>query len=78
MKKINKDKATIRQLFWIVDAEGDNSGSISKAEFKKLTNRLSMSLSDHRIDEIFSNLKKADDNNDDLNEEEFENVNIQI
>jgi hypothetical protein len=34
-----------------------------------------MSLSDHRIDEIFSNIKKADDNNEDLNEEEFENVN---
>jgi Ca2+-binding EF-hand superfamily protein len=71
MKKIDKGKATPKELFMVVDAEGDNSGSISKAEFKKLTNRLSMSLSDHRIDEIFSNLKKADDNNDDLNEEEF-------
>jgi Ca2+-binding EF-hand superfamily protein len=71
MKKIDKGKATPKELFMVVDAEGDNSGSISKGEFKKLTNRLSMSLSDHRIDEIFSNLKKADDNNDDLNEEEF-------
>jgi Ca2+-binding EF-hand superfamily protein len=74
MKKIDKDKFTTKELFLIVDAEGDNSGSINKAKFKKLTNRLSMSLSDHRIDEIFSNIKKSDDGNDDLNEEEFENV----
>jgi Ca2+-binding EF-hand superfamily protein len=76
MKKIDKGKATPKELFMVIDAEGDNSASISKVEFKKFTTRLSMNLSDHRIDEIFSNLKEADDNNEDLNEEEFEKVNF--
>lgn len=57
MKRIQRGKATVNDLFKAVDAEGDNSGSLSKAEFKILSKRLNMNLSDHRINEIFASFK---------------------
>jgi hypothetical protein len=37
----------------------DNSGGISIDEFKELMNRLNLSLSKHRIGEIFAKVKKG-------------------
>lgn len=63
-------------MFKVVDAEGDSSGTINKKEFKNLAMRLEMHLTDHRIDEIFADIKKNDSNSDanELNEEEFESA----
>ena len=63
-KKIQEGKATNKDLFKAVDDEvhiyfilipqGNKSGAVDKSEFKSLTKRLGMSLTDHRINEIFS------------------------
>ena len=56
MKKISgKENLTFMELFKIIDT--DKSGKINMQEYKLLTNRLGMSLSDHRIKEIFTSVK---------------------
>lgn len=61
-----------KDLFKAFDA--DKSGKISLEEFKLLTKRLKMDLSEHRIVEIFTSVKKGEGSleNGELNEKEFE------
>ena len=77
MANIAAGKASYRELFEMLDAEGDGSGGISKDEFTMLLRRLKMKFSSHRIDEIFTSVQKkvsgaADDNPNELNELEFQ------
>ena len=58
MANIAAGKATYRELFEMLDAEGDGSGGISKDEFAMLLRRLRMKFSSHRIDEIFTSVQK--------------------
>ena len=67
MQKIQEGKATNRELFQMVDQEGDGSGGISKEEFKAMLKRLSIKMSDHRIAEIFTSAQKHASGKDDDN-----------
>ena len=68
--KMQKDMDS-KDLFNVFDS--DKSGKISLDEFKLLTKRLNMTLSDHRIREIFTSVKGDEINyNQELNEKEFE------
>lgn len=59
-----------QDLFQVFDS--DKSGKISLEEFKLLTKRLNMNLSDHRIIEIFTSVKGEEiKNSQELNEKEF-------
>ena len=70
--KLNMDKdMDTKDLFKVFDS--DNSGKISLDEFKLLTKRLNMTLSDHRIKEIFTSVKGEEINySQELNDKEFE------
>ena len=57
MRKVTEGTANLRDLFKVVDMEGDSSGGISKLEFKSLLSKLNITASDHRISEIFSTCK---------------------
>ncbi|KAL4474822.1 hypothetical protein ABPG74_001518 [Tetrahymena malaccensis] len=57
VKKLQDGKATIKDVFIAVDAEGDNSGTISIDEFQSFVRRLGMELSRHRVNEIFAYIK---------------------
>jgi hypothetical protein len=71
-KKIREGTAGIKELFDLVDDEGDKSGGISKDEFGGLLAKLQIDASEHRINEIFSKCKKdSTDNPDELNIDEF-------
>ena len=73
MKKVESGSAGVRELFNLVDMEGDSSGGISKDEFKRLLLKLHMNLSDHRITEIFAKVKKDERRSiNELDVEEFE------
>jgi hypothetical protein len=73
IKKIQNGTATTHEVFVATDREGDSSGSISKQEFAALARRLNINLTDHRVNEIFANLKKSSGGNsdEDLTEDEF-------
>ena len=71
-KKIREGTAGVKELFDLVDREGDNNGSVSKSEFGSLLAKLDIDATTHRIDEVFSKCKgeiKAAD--EDLNIDEF-------
>lgn len=70
--KLNMDKdMDTKDLFKVFDS--DKSGKISLDEFKLLTKRLNMTLSDHRIKEIFTSVKGEEINySQELNDKEFE------
>lgn len=57
MLKIKEGKGTVKELFDLVDAEGNNSGTVDKEEFTFLAKRLGFTLSSHRIDEIYAKVK---------------------
>ena len=74
VKKLKDGKAGFKELFLLIDAEGDNSGTISTDEFKALLNRIGIKLSDHRIGEIFTSAKSSASEKEtpgELNCEEF-------
>lgn len=53
--------------FFLILGFLDGSGGISKEEFKGLLNKLDISLSDHRIGEIFAkSIKKSSKNQEEL------------
>ena len=58
MKKVKDGTADIRDLFQMIDMKGGKNGGISKNEFKDLLGKLSMNVTDHRVEEIFSKCKK--------------------
>ena len=58
LKKVKDGTAEIRDLFRMIEMKGGNNGGISKKEFKDLLAKLSMNVTDHRIDEIFSKCKR--------------------
>eukprot|EP01017_Pseudomicrothorax_dubius_P013438 TRINITY_DN1590_c0_g1_i2.p1 TRINITY_DN1590_c0_g1~~TRINITY_DN1590_c0_g1_i2.p1 ORF type:complete len:795 (+),score=171.48 TRINITY_DN1590_c0_g1_i2:34-2418(+) len=73
MNKIAEGKASSKDLFRMIDKSGNGNGSIDKTEYKQLAERLGNPLSDHRINEIFAEIKKATGSTQtDLDEEEFE------
>eukprot|EP01017_Pseudomicrothorax_dubius_P032846 TRINITY_DN433_c0_g4_i1.p1 TRINITY_DN433_c0_g4~~TRINITY_DN433_c0_g4_i1.p1 ORF type:complete len:602 (+),score=126.29 TRINITY_DN433_c0_g4_i1:109-1914(+) len=74
MKKVKDNEATAKDLFKMVDMANNGDGSIDKREFSILATRLGNSLSDHRINEIFAEIKKKNQNADQekLDEDEFE------
>ena len=53
--------------------KGNSNGKIDKIEFRSLALKLDIKLTDHRLNEIFSSLKKGSSNAEDeeLNESEF-------
>ena len=57
LKKVKDGTAEIRDLFRMIELKGGSNGGISKKEFKDLLGKLSMNVTDHRIDEIFSKCK---------------------
>jgi hypothetical protein len=74
LKKIREGTAGVKELFDMVDNDGDRSGSISKVEFGALLSKLQIEASEHRVDEIYAKCKKEGDNKDpsnDLNVDEF-------
>ena len=73
--KVKQGTALSKDLFHVLDQEGDQSGTISEKEFQTLTNRLGFKLSQHRITEIFAKVKGNKSKGvleDQLNEREFE------
>ena len=67
--------ASSKDLFQMLDQEGNKVGTVNEKEFQGLANRLGMKLSQHRIKEIFAKVKgsKAKTTNElELNEKEFE------
>ena len=73
--KVKQGAALSKDLFHVLDQEGDQSGTISEKEFQTLTNRLGFKLSQHRITEIFAKVKGNKSKGvleDQLNEKEFE------
>ena len=82
MEKIKTGKASVHDLFIAIDSEGINyipiillkgnaNSKIDKQEFKSLSSKLGISLTDHRINEIFSSLKQGNKEDEELNESEF-------
>lgn len=70
-EKIKNKELDSKDLFLVFDR--DKSGKIGLEEFKLLTRRLNMELSEHRIKEIFTSVKgEASTSNQELNEKEFE------
>lgn len=65
MKKIQEGTASSEDMFKAIDEDGTNS--ISKQEYGILAKRLGMNLSEHRINEIFANIKKGSAKDDALN-----------
>ncbi len=56
-KKVNDGEANIKELFQLVDMDGDNSGGISKEEFMQLMKKMNMPMTEHRVAEIFARCK---------------------
>jgi hypothetical protein len=56
-KKVTDGTASVRELFDLVDMEGDSSGGISRAEFALLMKKLNMPMTDHRIADVFARCK---------------------
>lgn len=57
MKKVTDGEAGARELFQLVDMEGDNSGGINTKEFMRLMNKLNMPMTEHRVHEVFSHVQ---------------------
>jgi len=74
-KKVNEGGGSNRDLFAMVDLDGN--GTISREEFQTCALRLGLTLSEHRVIEIFSRCKKQHRNTKnfeatELNADEFE------
>lgn len=75
LAKIKEGTASSNDLFKVVDEAGDGNGSVNESEFHQLAKRLGLSLSKHRVKEIFAKVKgkKAlKGSSMELNEREFE------
>jgi hypothetical protein len=76
MQKVQEGKAGSRDLFRIVDQAGNGNGCIDTEEYSTLANRLGNRLSEHRIMEIFAEIKKKSGVKEgvklELDEDEFE------
>lgn len=57
---VSSEGVGYRDLFRLVDF--DNSGSLSKEEFKVAVNRLGYKLSDHRVDEVYAHVDAHNSN----------------
>jgi Ca2+-binding EF-hand superfamily protein len=65
-----QNTAGLLDLFYMLDTDGDGNGSISKGEFMRLMDRLSLKISPFRLDEIFTRCKE-DMESEDFNMAEF-------
>ncbi|KAL4483285.1 hypothetical protein ABPG72_007927 [Tetrahymena utriculariae] len=77
-KRIQEGKITTADVFFSIDSNGDGNGTISMEEFCSFLRRTGISMSEHRVNELFATIKKnrragnkSTDGND-LNYEEFE------
>lgn len=57
IEKIKDGTMTNEDLFRVIDE--DQTESISKVEYGNLARRLGIKLSEHRINEIFANIKMS-------------------
>ncbi len=64
-KKVQDGNASVRELFELIDLEGDNSGAISTDEFSSLMKKLNMPMTQHRIAEVFARCKSKHSNKPD-------------
>ncbi len=64
MRKVNERAADTRELFQLIDMDGDNSGGVSKEEFKALMAKLNIEITDHRVAEIFARCKSQQSKNE--------------
>jgi hypothetical protein len=74
IERLRQGKVTISDIFKATDMDLGGNGSISKGEFVILARRLNVTLSVHRVDEIFATVNKSVGNNlgsEELNEDEF-------
>lgn len=58
LKKVKDGTADIRDLFQMLDMKNGKKGGITTKEFKDLLAKLSMTVTEHRIQEIFAKCKK--------------------
>ena len=58
LKKVKDGTADIRDLFQMLDMKNGKKGGISAKEFKDLLAKLGMTVTEHRIQEIFAKCKK--------------------
>jgi len=74
MKKVADGEARLRELFELVDKNGDSSGGISTHEFSQLMLKLNMPMTEHRVNEIFARCKSKHSTKppDELDVTEFE------
>lgn len=56
MKRVEEGKASLEDVFTMIDS--NDSGGIDREEFATVTSRMGMNLTEHRINEIFANIKK--------------------
>ena len=71
------EQLRVKDLFTMLDQEGNQDGTINEKEFQTLATRLGFKLSPHRIKEIFADVKgrKSRGTLDaQLNEKEFEHA----
>jgi hypothetical protein len=94
MRKVQEERANTKDLFTMVDMFGNRNGLMDRIEYGVLANRLGLPMSEHRITEVFAEIKKnakEEESGDgepkglELNEEEFieslqylENRNIEM
>eukprot|EP01016_Furgasonia_blochmanni_P054282 TRINITY_DN8926_c0_g2_i10.p1 TRINITY_DN8926_c0_g2~~TRINITY_DN8926_c0_g2_i10.p1 ORF type:complete len:308 (+),score=55.58 TRINITY_DN8926_c0_g2_i10:61-924(+) len=73
LDRLREGKCTVSDLFRATDMEFNGNGSISKDEFILLAKRMHITLSSHRVDEIFATVKNMGSNkvSDELDEQEF-------
>jgi ABC-type multidrug transport system fused ATPase/permease subunit len=72
MKKVAEGKASSRDLFKMIDMAGNGNGTVDKQEYGVLATRLGNQLSEHRITEIFAEVKKKSGSTTlELDEDEF-------
>eukprot|EP01017_Pseudomicrothorax_dubius_P036777 TRINITY_DN5298_c0_g1_i3.p1 TRINITY_DN5298_c0_g1~~TRINITY_DN5298_c0_g1_i3.p1 ORF type:complete len:314 (+),score=36.93 TRINITY_DN5298_c0_g1_i3:1-942(+) len=73
MQKVKEGRVSSTEFFNLCDMNGNGNGLIDKSEFATLSLRLGNNLSEHRINEIFCEVKKSQNKtNMELNLEEFE------
>ena len=75
LEKIRDGSSNSKDLFHLVDQTGNGDGTINLSEFKRLTTRIGVDMTDHRILEIFTKVKgnnKLKAKTLELNQEEFD------
>eukprot|EP01017_Pseudomicrothorax_dubius_P029129 TRINITY_DN3508_c0_g4_i1.p1 TRINITY_DN3508_c0_g4~~TRINITY_DN3508_c0_g4_i1.p1 ORF type:complete len:195 (-),score=58.52 TRINITY_DN3508_c0_g4_i1:49-633(-) len=73
MMRVKEGKASSKDLFRLIDMTGNSNGFVDKGEFTVMCRRLGNELSQHRVNEIFTEVKKHSNSKDtEMNVEEFD------